>query len=135
MRSSKRTGMPLRLASWTISSRRPPWRPRTTSRFCRGFPASSASRTALGPVSLSMGSVEQSSDGLGRDGFPAANCVDSFICFCFEIDAERLDFQGTGKRVAHGRKVRTEFRLFGNHNSVNVADVQAAGGDQVLDAL
>ena len=78
--------------------------------------------------------LDERGDGLGGDGFPAADGVHAFVCLGFEVDALRLDAQGAGKGHAHGRKVRAKLGLFGDDDGVNVSDAQAAFGDKLTHA-
>ena len=58
--------------------------------------------------------IDKRGDGLRGDGFAAADSIHAFVRLGLQIDALRLNAQGAGQGLAHGREVRAEFGLFGD---------------------
>src|SRR5580704_18885933 len=61
---------------------------------------------------------------MGRDGFAAADFAGTFVGFGFQIDLFLAEAERFRESRAHGWEMRTEFRAFANHHSIEVGDAQ-----------
>jgi hypothetical protein len=59
---------------------------------------------------------------MGGDGFAAANGVDAFVGFGFEVNSFRGKAQRFGEHFAHLGEMRAKLRALKDHNGVDVLD-------------
>lgn len=69
-------------------------------------------------------------DGVGGYAFFASGEAEPFGCGGLDADAVGVYADNVGKTLLHSRDVGIDFRAFGCHSRVNIANGVAFGGDE-----
>ena len=66
---------------------------------------------------------------MGSDGVAAADGIDPFVGFPFNLDVANRNFEQLGDRRAHGFTMRSDLGRFGDHYGVDIDDLKSGARD------